>query len=248
MHSMINYLTHYANQIRARHKARVWVLGVLFASFVSSAAAKPPDFPAPPKSSVASVAQDMNLHGRVTTIRMFTTPNEVDDVLEFYKEIWSEPVSRKSPNYAQEDRAMAPWRLITRVESGYAMTVQVQAGDAGSWGYLAISALPEGGEPVAGASAPPSMRGSEVLSNITHNDQGISGQTAVIKNKFPVMRNVEFYRDKFNAWRVDNDKAVAKGQIHTLRFTRGRTTVVITINGGDAESEIVINKTKRSLL
>ena len=215
---------------------------------VAEAIAKPPDFPAPPKSSVASVAQDMNLHGRITTIRMFTTHNEVEEVLDFYKEIWSEPVSRKGPNYAQEDRAMAPWRLITRVEDGYAMTVQVQAGDPGSWGYLAISALPEGGEPVPGASTPPSMRGSEVLSNITHKDLGMNGQTAVIKNKFPVMRNVEFYREKFDAWRVDTDKAIAEGKVHTLRFTRGRTTVVITINGGDAESEIVINKTKRSLL
>ena len=124
----------------------------------ADAIAKPPDFPAPPKSSVASVAQDMNLHGRITSIRMFTTRDEVEEVLDFYKEIWSEPVSRKGPNYAQEDRAMAPWRLITRVEDGYAMTVQVQAGDPGSWGYLAISALPEGGEPAPGASAPPSMR------------------------------------------------------------------------------------------
>ena len=245
----MNDLSIYARQfIRIRLKVYFIGLSVFVLSFTNDVNAKPPDFPAPPKSSVASVARDMNLNGRITTIRMFTSSKEVGDVLEFYKELWSEPVSRKGPNFAQEDRAIAPWRLITRIEDGYAMTVQVQAGDPGSWGYLAISALPDRGEPVPGAGAPPSMRGSEVLSNITHKDPGLNGQTAVIKNKFPVMRNVEFYREKFNAWRVDIDKAVAEGKVHTLRFTRGRTNVVITINGGDAESEIVINKTERSLL
>ena len=216
--------------------------------FAGTCAATPPDFPAPPESSTISVGQEMVINGRITSIRSFVSQIEVEEVVDYYKELWVEPVARGGPGYALEDLAMAPWRLVTRVEDGFAMTVQVQAGNDGSYGHLAISALPKNGEAVAAQPDPPSLRGSEVLSNISHNDTGQQGQTAVVTNKFSVARNVDFYRDKFDGWRVDTDKALAKGKMHALRFTRGRQNVVITINGGDMESEIVINTVRRSLL
>lgn len=216
----------------------------------SNALAGQPDFPPPPKAKVKSVGNDMVINGRTTAIRMFVTREDLDDVLEFYQELWEEPVSKGAPGFTQEDEAMLPWRLVTRVEDGHVMTVQVQLGrdGDGAWGYLADSLLPKGGEPVAGEPPPPSIGGSDVLSNITHNDPGQLGQTAVVKNDYSVSRNADFYRQSYGDWRTDMDKALIEGHLHTLRFTRGRQNVVITISGSEDGAEIVINRVSKSLL
>ncbi|MEM7468740.1 MAG: hypothetical protein AAF387_17875 [Pseudomonadota bacterium] len=212
--------------------------------------ARPPDFPPPPKSSVSTVGNNMVINGRTTAVRMFVTQQEVQEVIEFYQDTWSDPVDEGDIGYTLEDQAMLPWLLVTRVEDGHAMTVQVQPGQdgVGSWGYLADSLLPRGGEPVAGEPAPPSIGGSEVLSNITHEDPGQLGQTAVMRNEFSVSRNVSFYREQYSDWRVDMDQALVEGHLHALRFTRGRQHVVITVNGSEEGAEVVINRVKRDLL
>ena len=212
--------------------------------------AGPPDFPPPPKSSVSSVGNNMVINGRTTAVRMFVTQQSREEVIEFYRELWQDPVVDGGPGHTYEDTAMLPWHLVTRVEDGHAMTVQVQTGrdEDGSWGYLADSLLPRGGEPVEGELPPPSIGGSDVVSNITHDDPGQTGQTAVIRNDYSVSRNVSFYRNQFEDWRVDMDKALVEGNLHALRFTRGRKHIVITINGSEEGAEIVINRVSKDLL
>lgn len=223
---------------------------VAYAVLVANVYAGQPDFPPPPKSSVNSVGNDMVINGRTTAIRMFVSQQDLEDVLAFYRELWQEPVAKGAPGFTQEDEAMLPWRLVTRVEDGHVMTVQVQPGsdEEGSWGYLADSLLPKGGEPVEGEAAPPSIGGSELLSNITHNDPGQLGQTAMLRNEYSVSRNVDFYREQYGDWRIDMDRSLIPGHAHTLRFTRGRQNVVITISGSEDGSEVVINRVTRSLL
>jgi len=227
------------------------VAGILLAGvFCAPVTARQPDFPPPPKSSVRSVGNNMVINGRTTAIRMFVTQEDLEDVLEFYRELWQEPVAEGAPGYTLEDEAMLPWQLVTRVEDGHVMTVQVQLGqdEEGAWGYLADSLLPRDGEPVEGEAPPPSIGGSDVLSNITHNDPGQLGQTTVLNNDYSVSRNADFYRETYGDWRTDLDRALIEGHLHTLRFTRGRQNVVITISGSEDGAEIVINRVSRSLL
>ena len=227
------------------------VLGIVLSClFCASAAARQPDFPPPPKSSVRSVGNDMVINGRTTAIRMFVTQEDLEDVLEFYRELWQDPVADGAPGYTLEDEAMLPWQLVTRIEDGHVMTVQVQLGqdEEGAWGYLADSLLPRDGEPVEGEAPPPSIGGSDVLSNITHSDPGQLGQTTVLNNDYSVSRNADFYRETYGDWRTDLDRTLIEGHLHTLRFTQGRKNVVITISGSADGAEIVINRVSRSLL
>ena len=218
--------------------------------FSGSVTAGRPDFPPPPKSSVSTVGNNMVINGRTTAVRMFVTEKDLDEVIEFYQELWVDPVVEGGPGYTVEREAMLPWRLVTRVEDGHAMTVQIQPGrdEEGSWGYLADSLLPKDGEPVAGEAAPPSIGGSDVLSNITHDDLGQMGQTAVLRNDYSVSRNVDFYRETYGDWRTDMDQALVEDRMHALRFTRGKQNVVITIHGSEDGAEIVINRVTKELL
>ena len=209
-----------------------------------------PDFPPPPKASVSTVGNNMVINGRTTAVRMFVTEKDLEEVIEFYQELWVDPVVEGGPGYTLEREAMLPWRLVTRVEDGHAMTVQVQPGrdEEGSWGYLADSLLPKDGEPVEGEPPPPSIGGSDVISNITHDDLGQLGQTAVLRNDYSVSRNVDFYRETYGDWRTDMDQALVQDRMHALRFTRGKQNIVITIHGSEDGAEVVINRVTKELL
>ena len=138
---------------------------------------------------------------------------------------------------------------VTRVEDDYVMTAQVmERKPKGAFGFLALGRLPEPGVPPKAPPAPPSMQGSEVLSNITSHDPGKSAQTAMLHNDKSLASNVSFYRAQYQDWRVDTDKEVSRGKLHALAFTRGREQVVITIQSGRDGSHIVLNSVKHDLL
>ena len=211
-------------------------------------ARRAPDFPGPPKADVTMIAENMNINGRSTQVRTFFTELDMDEVTDFYDELWSEPVADGGPGMAREDRAMAPWRVLTRVEDGYAMTVQVQpTQDEGSWGYLARSRLPRGGV-TERLPEPPSLRGSQVLSNVEHDDAGKTAQTTMLVNKHSATTNADFYRRQYAGWRVDMDRSFADGKFHTMSYARGREQVMITVEGNAGQARVVINKVKRDLL
>ncbi|MBK8960446.1 MAG: hypothetical protein IPM80_19020 [Proteobacteria bacterium] len=230
-------------------RCRQLLLCASMLSMAATAAARPPDFPAPKDAQVSSVAQEMTVAGRSMAVRAFVTDDGVDDVVDFYKDVWKEPPVDGAPGCAIETEALAPWTLVTRVEDDYVMTAQVmERKPKGAFGFLALGRLPEPGVPPKAPPAPPSMQGSEVLSNITSHDPGQSAQTAMLHNDKSLASNVSFYRAQYQDWRVDTDKEVSRGKLHALAFTRGREQVVITIQSGRDGSHIVLNSVKHDLL
>ena len=139
----------------------------------AAALARPPDFPAPPRADVSLVARDMVVQGRRMSVRVFLAEDPVEDIVAYYHDLWREPPVRGAPGVAYEPEALAPWHVLTRVEAGYVMTVQVQPSNTrGSYGYLALGRLPEPGDrPLPEPPAPPAMDGSHIQSNVTSDDR-----------------------------------------------------------------------------
>ena len=215
----------------------------------TAALARPPDFPSPRHASVSHVSHSMTILGRNMAVRAFVSEDSVEEVVEFYQELWQDPPVPGAPGVAYEPEAIAPWHLLTRVEDGYVLTVQVKPeGPNGSRGYLATGRLPEPGEPPAAAPVPPSLRGSEVLSNVMSDDAGKDGQTVMFANEYSVDSNVNFYRNHYTGWRKDIDQKLASNKYHALSFTRGRRQVIITIESSRDGSNIVLNSVQHDLL
>lgn len=215
----------------------------------SAALARPPDFPPPPDAKVRVVSDSMNVAGRQVAVRAFATDDSVEDVVEYYQELWADPPVKGAPGYAYEPDTIAHWELVTRVEDGYVLTVQVQpAGSDGARGLLAMGVLPDPGSPPAKSAEPPSMRGSAVVSDVRSEDPGKQGHTAMIVNEFSVDSNVNFYRTHFNGWRMNIDRQLASDTFHALSYTRGREQVNITVRKIQGGSEIVINSVRHDLL
>ncbi|RME34387.1 MAG: hypothetical protein D6786_05075, partial [Gammaproteobacteria bacterium] len=220
------------------------ILPLLLTLLAPATAAKgPPDFPPPPEAKVELVARDMALNGQPIQARSFYTRLDPEKVARFYRKEWREG-ERGGPGYVETD-VMAPWRLITRVEDGYLMTVQFQRADrGGTWGYLALSPLPDPeAKPPRPGEGVPAIRGSQVISDVASRDSGQSGRTVLLVNSHSLASNVNFYRHHFahGGWQSEDDVEVAEGHTHLLSYKKWRRSVKIVISAGKGRSHVVVN-------
>jgi len=199
-----------------------------------------PKFPPPPDATVGRPGDAMVVNGITMDIRQFISRRSVEAVLQFYREFWPAGTEEK-PGYTETD-ILEPWQIITRVEDGYLMTVQVtENGDSGSSGLLAISKLPDPENMPALGQGFPKMRGSYVINDIVSQDIGKKGRTLQLSNKYSVEHNANFYRNHYEnyGWGVDMDQSVSGGDTQSLRFSAGNKNVTIIIHKTGKGSIIV---------
>ncbi|MBL1141270.1 MAG: hypothetical protein HND53_04480 [Proteobacteria bacterium] len=216
-----------------------YVVGSLF--LCTNIAVAAPKFPAPPDSMIGRPGDNMVVNGVSMDIRQFISRRSVEDVLQFYREFWPAGTEEK-PGYTETD-ALEPWKIITRVENGYLMTVQVtEEGDRGSSGLLAISKMPDPENLPKLGKGFPKLSGSNVVNDISSRDIGKNGRTLQMMNKYSVERNAIFYLNHYQNqdWGVDMDQTISGGNTRSLRFSNGADNVSIVINKANNGSVVVV--------
>ena len=203
-----------------------------------------PKFPPPPGSKIGLIAERMDVNGIEMDVRQFNSKRSVEEVLEFYREFWPKGTEEK-PGFTETD-ALEPWQIITRVEEGYLMTVQVTAaGQKGSSGLLGISKLPDPENlPTLGKKIP-KMSGSKVFNDIKTKDIGKNSRTVALINDFTVENNANFYRNYYTSqgYGLDLDQVVSGGDSHAQRFSQRGDVVTIVISKA-AEGTVVVTQTE----
>jgi hypothetical protein len=196
------------------------------------------DFPEPPRSTVTGVSDSSTTYGITMAIRRFESRLNKDQIIEFYSNHWKDTAAVT---------LFEPWEMIGKVESKKFINVQVQNGFSGSWGYLTISDLPtaiEKGKVQAPSGAGfPSMLGSQVLSDQTHNDPTKTGRTLVINNNFSVNSNGQFYRNHYQGqgWQIIADSKGTRLKGAAITFAKGRQLLSMTINQVKSTTSVVAN-------
>jgi hypothetical protein len=190
-----------------------------------------PKFPPPPDSTIGKLGESMIVNGIPMDVRQFVSRRSVEQVLEFYRQYWPKG-TEKEPGYTETD-ILEPWNMITRVEDGYLMTVQVTDHDGrGSSGLLGMSRLPDPERLPELGKGFPKLKGSHVMNDVVTKDIGKHGRTLQLANRASVENNANFYRDHFvnQGWGIDMDQVISGGDTHTLRFSQGKKNVNIVIH------------------
>jgi hypothetical protein len=213
---------------------------ILFVSMIwSGTLLADPKFPPPPDSTIGKLGESMIVNGIAMDIRQFVSNRSVEQVLEFYRQYWPAGTEEK-PGYTETD-ILEPWNIITRVEDGYLMTVQVTSSNGrGSSGLLGMSRLPDPEKLPELGKGFPKMRGSHVLNDVMTEDIGKHGRTLQMTNQASVENNTNFYRNHYvnQGWGIDLDQAISGGDTHSLRFSQGKKNVNIVIHR--SENGVVI--------
>lgn len=212
-----------------------------------------PDFPPPPQASVEWVGQNMQINGIPSAVRAFHSDNSIEEVVEFYRKEWRNPVGDDMPGYL-ENIAAAPWYIISRAEDGYLLTVQVRVNERtgkGSWGYLSQGRLPDMDDfdPEQGKGIP-KMRDSLVLNESISKDPGKNAKTLLISNSHTLQNNVAFYRSHYEGlgWTNETDTDLGgAGKMHSLVFKTKRNRITMIFIKDENDTRIVINSVTNSI-
>lgn len=213
-------------------------------------AAKQPEIPVPRNAQVSIVGKNMTVGGKTMDIRQLYTRDKMEKVKDFYYRRWAEGEQRDMPGYLASDD-MPPWHVISRLEQGYLLTVQIQrADDGGTWGYLASSKLVQETAPSSSAAAMPSLSGTDVLHDMQTRDAGQSGETMLLSNQHSLSSNVNYYKNYYlqRGWRADMDQAMPGANTHVLAFTNGREKINIVLMGTNNNTKITVNKVIHDIL
>ena len=199
-----------------------------------------PKFPAPPDSRINRPGDNMVVNGIAMDIRQFTSKKSVEEVLQFYRDFWPEGTPEE-PGYTETD-ILEPWQIITRVENGYLMTVQVTyEGDGGSSGLLGMSRLPDPDNLPKLGKGFPKLSGSNVTNDIHSRDIGKDGRTVQLMNNYSVEHNATFYINHYTGqgYGIDMEQTVSGGDTQNLRFSNGSKNVTIVIHRTNNGSVVI---------
>jgi hypothetical protein len=239
---------------RCNHKSKSRLFFILLCPILSPVLlAATPDFPPPPQAVVEWVGKNLEVNGIKSAVRSFHTRESIEKVVEFYRREWKRPVAKDMPGFMETIDA-APWYIISRVEDGYLLTVQVQVKEndkSGSWGYLSMSPLPGKNNSISElGKGTPKMSNSHVLSEMKSNDPGKKASTMIISNGHSVSSNVTFYRNHYQSkgWTVETDRDLGQGKVHTLVFKTRLNRITMMFVKDKEATRIVINSVTNSLL
>ncbi len=213
-------------------------------------AAKELEFPPPKDAAVSLVGNNITVGGKTMNIRQFYTRDKIEKVQKFYHRLWKKGEIKDLPGYL-ETKDNPPWHIISRLQQGHILTVQMQsADDGGTWGYLASSLLTQAATESNAAESFPKLPGSEILHDIQSRDIGQSGTTMLISNEKSLESNTNYYKNYYQqrGWRTDLDMAIATEDSYVMAFTNGRDKVNLVLRRVDESTIITVNKVTHDLL
>jgi hypothetical protein len=221
-----------------RQSARL-ILALMGVGMALTGWAAAPAFPPPPDARVEWVAGNMQMNGIAMRVRRFEIDRSDDDVLKFYRRQWRRGQGQR-PGYREVQSV--PWRVISRLEDDYLMTVQVQPRDRNrSWGYLGVSKLKAKKKQARLGGRFPKMQGSAIVNEVVSRDPGKHARTLVIANQFSIQSNANYYRNYFDdhGWSVRMDRDIGSG--HVLAYTQSNGEVNIVISRSKGFTTVVVN-------
>lgn len=201
-----------------------------------------PQVVAPPRSTVAWVADDLNQNGVPMQIQTFSSPSSLDELTGFYRQQWA------SDGQAAVESQLGEWHVIGQRQGDYYVTVQArQIGKQASEGFIVVNDL----KPLLAGRAEiddvfPRMGGTVMISNTTTRDAGRSAKTLLLENTYTVNANASFYAGelKSSGWalRTSFDRPENGRDTHVLYFERAAEACAITVaDAGDGRTIIAVN-------
>jgi len=192
-----------------------------------------PELPAPPRTDVQWVAEDMEFNGMPMQIRTFRSQLSMDEVLAHYRARWS-----NGKRCECVENRVGPYRQIARGEGRYFYTVQVRPMDArASQGYIAVS-MPTRGVLKPGAGFP-QLPATQVVNDIRTDDKETLARTLLMHNAHSLPANVSFYERELplQGWQPV-ERLPRQGLARSLRFRRAAEEATLVFNHYGKETVI----------
>ena len=197
-----------------------------------------PTVPLPAGSQGEKISESMNYNGLEMRASRFETTEKLDAVVEFYGQHWGEDRHVVTP--------FGEKTIVGHATPGYYITVELSPQGARTAGVIGIVKAPKDmtrPELGKGFYRP---AGTEVLSDVVHNDTPGNTRTIVLRNRLSPYANLQLYGGRLgqDGWRgVPMGKCLPGSSECLIHYERaGGGRLVIALSRDDTqETSIVVN-------
>lgn len=153
--------------------------------------------PAVPASALLKVvAENMVVNGVPMRTWTLTSSVAAKDTLDFYRQLWGQDATENWPGYTE--RELNQWHIISRLENGHLITVQVNSDQPLSTnGLLGISKLPTTKSLPELGKGFPTLGQTTILNDIHATDLNKKSRTLVATSSRSMRSVIQFYRNTF---------------------------------------------------
>lgn len=215
------------------------LLTAMQALAASSPTSQCPAFQTSKTMQLQSVASDISYNGIPMSIRGFSSSDDPQTVLAYYRGIWTNG-GQNAPKPVEY--TLGDWQVIAMMQTPCFYTVQVKANGKGSMGLLGLTS-PTNGKPALKEDVP-MLPGSRVANDIAHNDGGKTARTLLLKNGFSTQTNADFYIKSLGdlGWKPVSGYQGAQHdtQASTMVMRNGTREVSITITQQNGKNSTVL--------
>lgn len=201
-----------------------------------------PDLVLPENTHAVVVADRIDINRLPTRIWRISSARRPDQFLAFYRQHWTTPPQKDAPPFIEN--TAGPWRIISRAEKGFLITVQVDKTDATrSEGMFSVAQL-DGAmvEKAMTGKLPeyPRMSGSKVLQELNNHDAGKNALTVVLENAHSPASNRDYYKKYYESrgWVEIKTRAQSSGST-VLLLQKGPLETSYTFVSRDGKTQVV---------
>jgi len=194
----------------------------------------------PLKAHVKIVSDSINVNGLAMNIWEFTSQDNVNEVLDFYKRLWAESPNDALPGYIENE--LGEWLLISRATEGSLISVLLKSMPMNtSKGLVSVSKYgSRKSKPKLGRNFA-TLHGSDVIVDFQSDDLGKKSSTVIVENTHSTGANYDFYRSHYlgGGWRLLGTRLPLGSKGEALILKKGKKEIRIAIEKDRKVTRIV---------
>ena len=198
--------------------------------------------PVPQGTELQTISDHSLIDGLPTAMATLTSSASVDAVIAFYSHAWLPNEAEGDPGSVQS--SVPGWRMISRMEAGYNIVVQLHEGQSPASGFVSVLELKQRARRV-GAENSSLFSNLQNLSNYQSVDGKDTSTVSVYASPVSVSETHALHRDKLRSrgWQIMADNKAKSAYVMVVSRDQARMEISV-VESSDYGSVVVVNEVR----
>lgn len=196
-----------------------------------------------PEGQAMVVTPSTVVNGLPMAVVELNTRLGAEDVRKFYLTLWR---GQASGVFEMENEG---WQIVAMLDGNCYYTAQIKPAGTGARALLGVSRVPDRSKLKEAGAGFPRLPGSQVLTDMLHDDGMKKGRTLLLSNAHSARVNADFYKQALvtDGWELRAARIVPNpaGTGYVLYLKRGLEERNVTIAGSRDGTNIIANTVDR---
>ena len=195
------------------------------------------NLPVPPNTDVLAISEQSLIDGVPAAMATLTSTTSIESVIDFYRDTWQPNEDEDDPGFVESE--LTGWRIISRLEDGYNIVVQLRDGQSQASGFVSVMQM---AQRVQSRNDGP-FANLQNLSRHQSTDGRDTSTVSVYASPSSVSETHTLYREKllFDGWQIMTDMNMQGTFVMVLSRDQSRLEISVA-ESTDYGSMVVVNE------